>query len=194
VLLPGIYVCVPEYHGHLIQLRFLITIINATHNLPMSAKYEMLITIIFFEVLHESSIRMPRYVGMAISVVGALVLGETGVRAGLLSSSTVLIAAMSGIALYNMPDSEGTLSILRILFTVIGGAMGLYGMLLAGMLLITYLITLDSFGSPYIAPYAPLIKADMKDVLMKRNLKDLKKRPESIPNINKTRLVIEDNE
>ena len=86
VLLPGLYVALQEYHYSMIPLRFLITVMTAVNGIPLPPLLEILFVILLFEVIREASVRMPRAVGMAMSIVGALVLGDTAVKAGIISS------------------------------------------------------------------------------------------------------------
>ncbi|MCL2176399.1 MAG: spore germination protein [Firmicutes bacterium] len=187
--LPAIYVSLVEHHTHVIKFRFLLTIMNASANLPLSPKHEILVVVLFFEILHESALRMPRHIGMAVSVVGALVLGETAVRAGMLSTPAVMIAALSGIALYNVPDAEGTFSTIRILFVIIAGALGFYGLIIGSMMLLVYLATFESYSVPYLAPFSPMVLHDMKDAVLKSNPDELTERPYSIPTKNRQRVA-----
>ncbi|MBR7110662.1 MAG: spore germination protein [Clostridia bacterium] len=188
VLLPGVFVALQEYQYQVLPLKFLITILNSTTGIPLTPTLEMLLVILIFEVLNETSLRMPKYVGMALSVVGAVVLGDTAVKAGLLSSPAVLVAALSGIGLYCVPDSIGTFSVLRVLCVGLGGVLGLFGIVVGLIAITAYLVAFDSYGAPYLAPYAPIIGNDMQDGLFKRSNLSMKKRPESIPNVNKTRM------
>ncbi len=188
VLLPGVFVALQEYQYQVLPLKFLITILNSTTGIPLTPTLEMLLVILIFEVLNETSLRMPKYVGMALSVVGAVVLGDTAVKAGLLSSPAVLVAALSGIGLYCVPDSIGTFSVLRLLCVGLGGVLGLYGIVVGLIAITAYLVAFDSYGAPYLAPYAPVIGNDLQDGLFKRSNLSMKERPESIPNVNKTRM------
>ncbi len=188
VLLPAIFVSLQEYQYQVLPLKFLITILNSTSGIPLTPTLEMLFVVLLFEILNETSVRMPKYVGMALSVVGAIVLGDTAVKAGLLSSPAVLIAALSGIGLYCVPDDVGTFSLLRVLFIAVGGTLGLYGILIAFLCLMAYLASYQSYGSPYLAPYGPLIVDDLQDGVFKQSNLDMKSRPKSIPNINETRM------
>ena len=188
LFLPAAFVAVQEYQYQVLPLKFLITIINSTNGTPLSPTLEMLLVLIIFDILNEASVRMPRYVGMALSIVGAIVLGETAVSAGLLSSPAVLVTALSSIGLYLVPDDVGTYSLLRLLFVATAALLGLLGILFAVLLLLGHLVTLESFGSDYLSPYAPLIAADLKDGFVKRELPDMEKRPLGIPNENPTRI------
>ena len=93
VFLPGIFVAAQLFHMEFIPLKFLLTIVSSVRGIPLSPTYEMFFTLLIFEILNEASVRMPKYVGMAVSIVGALVLGETAVQAGIVSSPTILIMA-----------------------------------------------------------------------------------------------------
>ena len=123
----------------------------------------MFFTLLIFEILNEASVRMPKYVGMALSIVGALVLGETAVNAGIISAPTLMIIALSGICLYTVPELEQTFSFLRLIFLIVAGSFGLYGILVATVMLLLYLITFENFSTPLCAPYSPLVPSDLKD-------------------------------
>ena len=187
VLLPGVYIALLTYHLKAIPIKLLITITNSIQGLPLPPFLEVLFIIFLFEVLYEASLRMPRYVGLALSVVGALILGDTAVKAGLVSPPAVLIVAITGVMSYTLPEQSSQLSILRIIFTLLGGLLGLYGIIIGGIFLVGYLASIESFSSPYLAPFAPYITSDQQDGLNRKNLSKMKTRPKSIPNINKRR-------
>ncbi len=187
IYLPAFFVAAQLFHLQLIPLNFLLTIVGSIKGIPLSPSVEMFFTLFIFETLNEASIRMPRYVGIAMSVVGALVLGETAVNAGIVSTPTIMIVALSGICIYTVPDMTETLSVLRLLFLVIGGSFGGYGIILASVALLTYLSAFDSFSVPYLSPYSPLILNDLQDGFTIDFLANIKKRPLSFRSPNKTR-------
>lgn len=187
VLLPGLYVALQAFHYDVIPLRFLVTLMNAVKDIPLTPLPEVLFVMLLFEIIREASVRMPRAVGMAMSIVGALVLGDTAVKAGVISSPAVMIIALSSIALYTVPNEVGTMSLLRIIFTVLGGLTGLYGLLVGMLIVIHELVCLDSYGTPYLAPFAPLVTSDLKDGITRKPIFMHITRPKSIPNINSTR-------
>lgn len=187
VLLPGLFVALQEFHYSVIPLRFLITVMTAVNGIPLTPLAEILFVILLFEIIREASVRMPRAVGMAMSIVGALVLGDTAVKAGMISSPAVMITALSSIALYTAPNQEGTLTLLRAAFTVLGGLGGMYFLLLGSLYLALYLCSLSGFGVPYLAPFAPLVKEDLKDSFYRVSLLRMNERPKTIKNVNNTR-------
>lgn len=187
VLLPASYVALQEFQYQMFPLKFLVTIMNSVYGIPFSPMFEMLLVLLIFEILNEASVRMPRYVGMALSIVGAIVLGETAVKAGLLSTPTILIISVSTIGMYCVPDEVNTASVLRLLFVGIAGVLGLFGIIIASVILIAYLSDLRSYGTSYLAPYAPAITHDWNDALGKGGIREQKERPYSIPTINRKR-------
>ncbi|MCL2675633.1 MAG: spore germination protein [Firmicutes bacterium] len=187
IMLPGFYAAIQIFHIDMIPLKFLVTLLNAVEGIPLKPLTEILLVLLLFEIIREASVRMPRTVGMAMSIVGALVLGETAVRAGIISSPAVMIIALSSIALYTVPDEVGTFSMLRIVFTFLGGIGGIYGLVFGVLIVITELVNFDSFGTPYLAPLSPLVFPDLKDSFYRGSLRNMNKRPESVPNINQTR-------
>ena len=188
VLLPSLFVSAQLFNIELIPLRFTVTVLNAVKGIPLSPALEMLFTVLIFEILNEASIRMPKYVGMALSIVGALVLGETAVRAGIISTPTLMIMALSAISLYTVPELTAVLSLLRIIFIFLAGIMGSYGIMLAVLFLIAYLVNFDSYSTPYLAPYTPFLRHDKKDAILKGELASFQQRPYSIPTANRRRL------
>lgn len=188
ILLPGAYVALQTYHFQLLPLKFLMTLISATTNIPFPPAVEMLLVLLLFEVLNQASIRMPRYFGISLSVVGAIVLGDTAVKAGIISSPSVLVIALSAIGIFCVPDQVGEMSILRLLFLCVSAVMGFIGIIILLLLIIGYLTSLENFGTPYLAPYAPRITPDLQDALIKEGNSSMEKRPFSISSQNHTRI------
>ena len=188
LFLPAAFVAVQEFQYQVLPLKFLITIVNSTNGTPLSPTLEMVLVLLIFDILNEASVRMPRYVGMALSIVGAIVLGETAVSAGLLSSPAVLVTALSSIGLYLVPDDVGTYSLLRLIFVAAAALVGLLGIIFAMLILVKHLVTLQSFGANYTSPYSPLLNKDLKDGFIKSELPEMCARPETIDNQNPTRI------
>ena len=188
IILPGCYVSMTLYHYKLIPIKLLISIADSIEGIPLSPFLEILFVIFLFEVLYEASLRMPRYLGLALSVVGALILGDTAVKAGLISPPAVMIVALTGVMSYTVPNQNVQISILRLLFTILGGVLGFYGIILGSLFLIGYLCGMENYSAPYLAPFGPYIKSDQKDALFKKPITAFVSRPKSFPNKNKTRL------
>ena len=188
IFLPGMFVAFQSHQYQLLPLKLLVTIINSTTGIPFSPVTEMLIALVLFEVLGEASVRMPRFLGMAMSVVGGIILGETAVNAGLLSSLTVLITALSSIGLYAIPDEVGTFSIIRLILVFVGASLGTYGILIVSIVICVYVACLESYGVPYLAPFAPLVPKDLKNSVIKLSMVDIPERTTAMGLKNKIRL------
>lgn len=188
IFLPGAYIALQTYHFQLLPLKFLMTLMAATTGIPFPPAIEMLVVLVLFEVLNQASLRMPRYLGISLSVVGAIVLGDTAVKSGLISSPSVLVIALSAIGIFCVPDQVGTLSILRLLFLCISAVTGFVGMIILAIIIVGYLSGLENFGAPYLAPYAPRINPDLQDGMLKSGTSSMERRPYSIPTANRTRM------
>ena len=184
IVLPGFYIAMQLYHYNIVPLKTLTLISTSAENIPFSPMVEILFVLILFEILYEAALRMPRHLGTATSLVGALVLGDTAVKAGLISPPAVLVAALSGIMMYIIPNLAPQISLLRFFFVLLGGMLGLYGLTLGLIVLIVYMCSLDAYGAPLLAPFAPYIKNDLKDGITKAEPPQMLTRPQSyhVPN------------
>ncbi len=183
ILMPGIYVALQEHHYQLFPIKYLVSVLGQI----TSPLLEMLFVLVIFEILNETSIRMPRYVSMALSVVGAIILGEAAVTAGLFSISSVIIVAISTVGLYCIPDEINSSSILRFAFVAVGGVLGIVGILLVMTGVLAYLCSINSYGIAYMSPFAPSLIHDWQDGPIKAQLQEFGERPYSVPTSNRTR-------
>ncbi|SFJ70940.1 spore germination protein [Thermoflavimicrobium dichotomicum] len=164
---PSAYVAVLSYHQEMIPTTLLLTIAQSRERIPFPALIEALILEITFEALREAGVRLPKQVGAAISIVGALVIGQAATAAGLASSPLVMVVAITGIASFLLPRYTTGIAIrmLRFPIMILSGILGLLGMMLGVIALVIHLCTLRSFGVPYLSPIAPLKTRELKDVL-----------------------------
>lgn len=166
---PSIYVALITFHQDLIPTTLVISLASQREGIPFPALIEALIMEVTFEVLREAGIRMPRAIGQAVSIVGALVIGQAAVQAGIVSAAMVIVVAGTGIASFTTPAYSLAVAarILRFLIMMLAGTFGLYGILIGLIALVAHLNSLRSFGYPYLAPFAPLIPEDQKDGLFR---------------------------
>jgi spore germination protein KA len=169
ILLPGAYVSVANFHQELLPTSLVMRIAATREGIPFPVVVEVLILEFLFEMLREAGVRLPRAVGQAISIVGALILGDAAIRAGLVSPGVVIIVALTAIASFSAPAYSLAIAAreLRFIFIVLGGTFGLFGIQFGLFILITHLSGLRSFGQPYLAPFAPLILQDLKDSIIR---------------------------
>ena len=176
VLLPAVYVALQLFHYQILPSKFLITVLSSVQGIPFTPLVEMIVVIILFDLLREANARMPQIAGLSLSIVGAIILGDAAVKAGLLGAPAVMIGAMSGIGLYSMPDNTMLFSFLRLCFVLIGGLVGILGILLGVMFVVSYVVSIDDFGTPYLSPLSPSVKKDKKDAILRKSLIDLNER------------------
>lgn len=188
IYLPAGYVAAQLFKLQLFPINLLLTIAGSIQGIPLSPSLEMLLVLFVLEILNEASIRMPKYVGMALSVVGALVLGETAVNAGFVSTPAIIIIAFSAIGLYAVPNLIEVTSVIRLIMLLVAGSVGTYGIILLTAFIIFYLCNTESYGTPLLAPFSPLIGHDLKDSVLKFNMKTLSIRPKTLKSQNKRRL------
>lgn len=169
LLFPSLYVAISTFHHELLPTPLLISVQAQREGVPFPAVIEILIMELTFEVLREAGIRMPRVVGQTVSIVGALVIGQAAVEAGLVSNVLVIVVALTGIASFVSPIYNFSIStrLLRFLLIFCAAGMGLYGVLMFLVLMVIHLVSLRSFGVPYLAPVAPFRLADQKDLFIR---------------------------
>ncbi|WP_226527309.1 spore germination protein [Metabacillus niabensis] len=179
---PSLFIAFISFHPELIPTPLLINLAAQRQAIPFPVIIEALLMEFTFEVLREAGIRMPRPVGQAVSIVGALVLGEAAVSAGIVSSAMVIVVAATAIASFTIPHYSMTdaVRLLRFIMMLLASTFGLYGIGLGVILLVSHTVSLRSFGIPYLAPFAPLIVADQKDAILRIPKPFMKKRPRLI--------------
>ena len=154
LLLPGFYTAVALYHPEMIPTRLLLSIIRAEQDLPFSTALEVLGMLAAFSLLQEAGLRMPNPIGDTVSIIGALIVGQAAVEAKLVSPIAIIVVAVSGIACYTLPSQDLGFALRLGRLALLLGAMlaGLYGLGLAGCVLLLHLSELESFGTPYLSP------------------------------------------
>lgn len=179
---PSLYIALITFHQEMIPTTLLISIAAQREAVPFPAFIEALLMEGSFEVIREAGVRMPRAVGQAVSIVGALILGQAAVQAGIVSATMVIVVAATGIASYSMPKYSfaNASRLIRFLFMVVAAAFGLFGLTLALIMLTAHLASLRSFGVPYLAPFGPFIPSDQKDAVLRLPIWSLLKRPRLI--------------
>lgn len=179
LLTPSLYVGVLTYHHELLPTTLLLSVIAQREGIPFPAVVEVLVMELTFEILREAGVRMPRVVGQMVSIVGALVIGQAAAEAGIISNIMIIIVSITAIAnfvspIYSFATASRLLRFLLILFAAI---LGLYGVLIVLVAMVAHLSSLRSFGVPYLAPIAPFIIEDQKDVFVRFPFWTMKKRP-----------------
>ncbi|MCL6635674.1 MAG: spore germination protein [Peptococcaceae bacterium] len=168
LLLPSLYVAVVTYHHELLPTALLLSVAAQREAVPFPAFVEVLVMEIAFEILREAGVRLPRQIGQAVSIVGALVVGDAAVRAGLVAPATVITVALTGISSFIHGYSMAiSMRLLRFPIMVLAATLGLFGVISGVIIIVVHLCTLRSFGVPYLSPLAPVSVGDLKDVVVR---------------------------
>lgn len=157
LLLPGLYVAITSFHQEILPTSLLHSILASRENVPFPVIVEILLMEISFELIREAGLRVPSPIGPTIGIVGALVLGQAAVSAGIVSPILIILVAITGIASFAIPDfSFGFhLRYFRFLFILLGFIAGFLGISLGFFVYVSILCSLKSFGVSFTVPYAP---------------------------------------
>ncbi|UJF36237.1 spore germination protein [Paenibacillus hexagrammi] len=187
---PALYVAITTYHQELLPTTLMLSVAAAREAIPFPSVVEAFIMEITFEALREAGIRLPKAVGSAVSILGALVVGQAAVQAGIVSAPMVIVVSITGIASFTIPRFNGAIAIRMLRFPILIAAalFGFYGIFLCLMLLLGHLANLRSFGVPYLSPLGPLSSTDLKDVIIRAPWWAMKKRPAYMPLQDGTRM------
>ena len=175
--LPGFFVATVTFHQEIVPLKLLISMSEAEFNTPFSIGLSLLIISLVYEILREAGIRLPKPAGQAVSIVGAIIMGDAAVSANLISTPVLIVLAFTVVASFVSSAYVYASSLLRFIFLILGWILGLYGLLLGAVSMMIYLCSLESFGVPYFAPFAPLDLSALKDSVLRFPLHLMKKRP-----------------
>lgn len=151
MLLPALYIAAMTFHQEMIPTPLLISLVAQREGVPFPVIVEALLMELSFELMREAGVRMPRAVGQAVSIVGALILGQAAVQAGIVSAAMVIVVAATGIASFTAPAFSIAISvrILRFGFMMLASMFGLFGIVIGLFILTAHLSSLQSLGSPY---------------------------------------------
>lgn len=182
ILLPGLYLAIVMYHSELFPISFLFSVAGQRVDVPLPAFLEVIVMSLAFDFLRESGARMPNALGSTLSFVGAIIIGQAAVQAGIISAIMVIVIAITGMAGLIIPDYDLNIAvtILRYGFIVLGGIFGLFGMVLGIIMLLTHLVSLRSFGVAYYAPFAPFNLKGLKDTFFRAPIGQIFKSKKSI--------------
>ena len=159
LLLPGVYVAITSFHQEILPTELLNSILAAREGVPFPVIFEIFVMEISFELIREAGLRVPSPIGPTIGIVGALVLGQAAVSAGIVSPILIIIVAITGIASFSIPDfSFGFhLRYFRFAFIIIGYIAGFLGISLGLFIYISLLCSVRSFGVFFTTPFAPAV-------------------------------------
>lgn len=180
--LPGIYVAVNCFHTQILPTNLVLSIAEAREGVPFPALLEILIMELAFELIREAGLRMPGAIGNTIGIVGGLIIGQSAVSANLVSPMTVVVAALTALGSFSVPNEEFSeaLRLVKYINIFLGGMLGIVGIVSGAYLLVLHLSALKSFGVPYLSPYVGQEINDFQDLhdaLVRYPLRTMTRRP-----------------
>ena len=174
---PSMYIALTSFHQELIPTALLFTIAASSEGIPFNSVVETAIMLLTFEILKEAGVRLPKPIGQAVSIVGALVMGQAAIQAGIVGAPVVIVIAFTAVAGFLVPNASESISLLRWLLLILSGLMGAYGIVLGLIAIFIHLSSIESFGSAYLYPFSPFNWTDMKDGIIRMPLWKMRTRP-----------------
>lgn len=173
ILLPGLYLGFVTFHPEYFPEALLKNIEKSIKNTPLPLLLEVLMLDFIYEIMREAGLRLPKALGHAVSIVGALVIGDAAINAGIIGAPTLMAVAVSAICSYVIPDLYPQITILRLSYIVIGGIFGVWGMVLFSIIVIITMCSKTTLGVAYMSPLAPFSMKNMNDVFLRRGWRKL---------------------
>ncbi|MGM0901058.1 MAG: spore germination protein [Bacillota bacterium] len=187
VNLPALYIAVIAFHFEVLPDDLVLPVISSIRNIPFPPLVEALVMELTIELIREAGVRLPSRIGQTIGIVGGLVIGDAVVRAGLISNTMIVVVAITAVAAYSIPTTamSDAIRLLRFPLMILASTFGFVGITFGTIMILAHLCRLESFGSPYFAPWAPFRLKDLKDTLirlpvMKFNTRPLDSKPNTI--------------
>lgn len=190
LLLPSFYVSITTFHLEMIPTELAVSIASSKEGVPFPMPIEIFIMLAAFELLVEAGLRLPKTIGQAVSIVGAVVVGQSAVQAKLISPATVVIIALTAIAGFSMPnqDFSNALRLWRLILFLLGSFIGIFGLTSGLILLIFHWCQMETYGVPYLSPIVSDGNKPLQDTLFRYPLSKMKYRPKELKVINKKRM------
>lgn len=182
IFLPGTFVAIGLFHQELLPEKMLYNIVVMESNTLFTLTVEALIIHFIYEIVREAGLRVPKSIGHAVSIVGALVIGDAAVTAGLIDAPMLIVVAMTAITSLVETDLYHAIAVLRIVFIIVGGTTGFFGIMVGVAILVINLSAVENFGVYFLSPLAPYNKSLFRDTVTRFSMTELGK---NVFNINK---------
>ncbi|ASN07400.1 spore germination protein [Virgibacillus necropolis] len=169
----SIYIAVTNFHAEMVPPDLLLAIAATREKVPVGAILEVLFMELAFELIREAGLRIPGPIGPTIGIVGALILGQAAVQANIVSPIVVIVVALGGLSSFAIGNisMNFTIRICRFAFILAAGAFGIYGITALFVVGIFYMVSIKSFGVPYLSPLTPKYLSS-GDTIFRRMLKN----------------------
>jgi spore germination protein KA/spore germination protein len=178
VSLTSLFIIVSSFQHDILPADYITTLAVSRSGVPWNAFTGVLLIEIILEILREALLRVPKQIGSAIGIVGGITIGQAAISAGIFSPLLLILASLSLMSSFVIPDYSimNPLRIAKFFLIIITGVLDLYGFTLGLCFLLTNIISTNSFGVPYLAPFAPFNWSDIMNTFY-YNKKIVKNRP-----------------
>ena len=182
MLAPSIYIALCNYNQETLPTKILINFAAQRDGVPFPAVVEIFIMLIVCEILRESDLRFPSIFGSAISILGALILGEASVSAGIVSPIIIIVVALSFISSLVFTDVNliSVIRYYRFLFLISASLLGIYGIFIAFSYFVIKLVSVKSISYDYAMPIAPFDITYLKKTIISSSFKKDNKRSKKL--------------
>lgn len=179
IFLPAIYIALISFNYDVIPLQLLLSVGESRASVPFQPIIEALLMEVTLEMLKEAGIRLPAPIGQTVGIIGAIVIGQAVVQAGVVSNIMVIVVSLTGLASFIVPnhDMSAAIRLIRFPMMMVAAFFGLLGIGVGLMVLLGHLVALESLGTPYFSPISPLRMADWKDMIIRMPLTKMNTRP-----------------
>lgn len=183
ILFPGLYIAFVTFHPEYFPSDLLQNIQESIDHTPLPPLLEVLLIDFVYEIMREAGLRLPKVLGHAVSIVGALVIGDCAISAGLIGAPTLMAVAVAAICSYVIPDLYPQITVLRLSFIVIGGILGVWGIVMLSSVVLIYMCSKSTLGVVFVTPVTPFSKKNMRDVFIRLGWKKLSKYNMNVQNL-----------
>lgn len=174
----SVFVAVSSFHTDILPSDYAILFAQMRTDVPFTALVGALVLEVIAELIREALLRVPKQIGSAIAIVGAIIIGQAAIAANIFSPLLLIIVAASLLASFVIPDYSlvSPFRILKFGLLFFTGSLGFFGFAIFLTFILIELVSLNSFGVPYMAPWSPYNSYDFKRTLIS-NLTTNPKRP-----------------
>jgi spore germination protein KA len=187
LVVPGLYIAIVAYHHEMLPTQLLLNIAVERQGAPLPASIEAFVMLIVFDILRETGVRMPNNIGQALSIVGALVIGQSAVEAKMVAAPMIIIVALTGITNLLVPRLSGPVIFIRYFFLFAASVLGFYGLVLAMTVVVIHILNLRTFGIPQVSVAGNVRFQEIKDTAFRAPWWKMRLRPKRLTS-NKTRM------
>ena len=183
--LPGLYVAICTFHQEIIPETMVFGITGQESRTPLPVMFEALFIHLIYEIVREAGLRMPKSVGHAISIVGALVIGDSAVTAGIISAPMLIIVGLTAVSSFVVSTLYEPVAIMRFAFIIIGGLSGLYGIMMGFAVVLVNSAAINPYGVPFTSPLSPTKIGAWRDLIIREDWRRMGKRKMLIQKLEK---------